>query len=60
MPMPVFALSSLPQFNPSSVMSKDVVTAMLDTADKGAPALKGAMTEARAGRYGTAAYRRAA
>jgi len=54
-PMPVFALASLPQFNPSSVMSKDIVTAMLDTADKGAPALKGAMTEARGGRYGAAA-----
>ena len=54
-PMPVFALASVPQFDPSSVMSKDIVTAMLDSADKGAPALKGAMAEARAGRYATAA-----
>ena len=54
-PMPVFALATMPQFNPSSVMSKDVVSAMLDSADKGAPALKGAMTEARAGRYAAAA-----
>jgi hypothetical protein len=36
-------------------MSRDIVTAMLDAADTGAPALKGAMTEARAGRYSTAA-----
>jgi VWFA-related protein len=55
-PMPVFALATLPQFTPSSVMSPDVLTAMLDTADKGAaPAVKGAITEARGGRYGAAA-----
>lgn len=54
-PMPVFALATMPQFNPSSVMAKDVLTAMLDTADKGAPALKDAMAEARGGRYAAAA-----
>jgi VWFA-related protein len=54
-PMPVFALAVMPQFNPSSVMSKDVLTAMLDTADKGAPALKDAMAAARGGRYAAAA-----
>src|SRR6185295_16674534 len=54
-PMPVFAVSTLPQFSPASVMAKDVVAAMLDSADKGTPTLKSAMTEARAGRYGAAA-----
>jgi tetratricopeptide (TPR) repeat protein len=54
-PMPVFALSSLPRFSPASVVTKDIVTVMLDAADKGTPALKSAMTEARAGRYSAAA-----
>ena len=54
-PMPVFALATMPQFNPSSVMNQDIVSTMLDTADKGTPALKDAMAAARGGRYAAAA-----
>lgn len=54
-PLPVFAITTLPKFNPSAVMAKDVVAAMLDAADKGSPIAKDAMVEARAGRYSAAA-----
>ena len=47
--------STLPKFERSAALSADVVGAMLDIAEKRAPALKDAFVEARAGRYGSAA-----
>jgi VWFA-related protein len=46
---------SLPAFDRKAALSGDVLGAMLDIAEKRAPALKEAMAEARAGRYGPAA-----
>ena len=47
--------STLPKFDRATVLTSDVVGAMLDIAEKRAPALKTVMVEARAGRYGAAA-----
>jgi VWFA-related protein len=47
--------STLPKFDRATVLTSDVVGAMLDIAEKRAPALKDVMVEARAGRYGAAA-----
>jgi VWFA-related protein len=47
--------STLPKFDRAAVLTADLIGAMLDIAEKRAPALKTALTEARAGRYGTAA-----
>jgi VWFA-related protein len=46
---------SLPAFDPKATLSGDVLGAMLDLAEKRTPALKEAMAQARAGRYGAAA-----
>ena len=47
--------STLPKFDPGSAMARDVLGPMLDLVEKRSPALKDALVEARAGRYGTAA-----
>ena len=46
---------SLPAFDRKAALTGDIVGAMLDLAEKRAPALKDAFVEARAGRYGPAA-----
>ena len=46
---------SLPAFDRKAALTGDVVGAMIDIAEKRAPALKDAFLEARAGRYGPAA-----
>jgi VWFA-related protein len=46
---------SLPAFDRQAALASDVLGPMLDLAEKRAPALKEAMAEARAGRYGAAA-----
>jgi VWFA-related protein len=46
---------TLPKFDRAAVLTPDLVGAMLDIVEKRAPALKDAMAEARAGRYGPAA-----
>jgi VWFA-related protein len=43
------------RFERDAVLRPDLVRSMLDIVDRRSPALKDAMTEARAGRYGTAA-----
>jgi VWFA-related protein len=47
--------SSLPPFDRAAVLGRDFLTPMLDSVEKRSPALKEAMVEARAGRYGAAA-----
>jgi len=46
---------SLPKFDRDAVLTTEVVGAMLDLAEKRAPALKDVIAEARTGRYGPAA-----
>ena len=47
--------STLPKFDRATVLSREVVGAMLDMVEQRAPSLKDVMAEARAGRYGPAA-----
>jgi tetratricopeptide (TPR) repeat protein len=47
--------SSLPKFDPAAVTQGELLTQMLDMVEKRSPALKDAVVEARAGRYGPAA-----
>jgi VWFA-related protein len=47
--------STLPRFDRASVLAPELVAAMLDIAERRAPALKAIMADARAGRYGPAA-----
>jgi VWFA-related protein len=47
--------TSLPKFDREMVLSKDMVSSMLDLVQKRSPSLADAVTEARAGRYGPAA-----
>jgi VWFA-related protein len=47
--------STLPKFDRDAAMARDLLGPMLDTVEKRSPALKDAMVEARAGRYGPAA-----
>jgi hypothetical protein len=47
--------STLPKFDRDAAMARDLLGPMLDTVEKRSPALKIAMVEARAGRYGPAA-----
>jgi VWFA-related protein len=47
--------SSLPPFDRAAVLGRDFLGPMLDSVEKQSPALKDAMIEARAGRYGAAA-----
>jgi tetratricopeptide (TPR) repeat protein len=47
--------STLPPFDRNAVLAREFVSPMLDVVEKRAPSLKGAVAEARAGRYGTAA-----
>jgi VWFA-related protein len=47
--------SSLPKFDKATVLAPEVVGTMLDMVERRSPALKGSLTEARAGRYGPAA-----
>jgi VWFA-related protein len=47
--------SSLPPFDRNAVLAREFVGPMLDAVEKRSPALKDAMVEARAGRYGAAA-----
>jgi VWFA-related protein len=47
--------SSLPPFDRNAVLGREFVGPMLDAVEKRSPALKDAMVEARAGRYGAAA-----
>ncbi len=47
--------STLPKFDQNAVLSRDLMGPLLDLVDKRSPTLKGAMVEARAGRYGAAA-----
>ena len=47
--------SSLPKFDSSLAMRSDLLGPMLDLVEKRSPALKDALVEARAGRYGAAA-----
>lgn len=54
-PLRGLRIGTVSSFDPKSVLAPDVVASMLDTVEKDAPALKEAMVEARAGRYGTAA-----
>jgi VWFA-related protein len=56
-PRPIRGLriGSVPSFDPESVLAPAVLRSMLDLAEKSAPAMKSAMAEARAGRYGIGA-----
>ena len=47
--------STLPKFEPAAAMAPEVLGPMLDLVDKRSAALKDALVEARAGRYGAAA-----
>ena len=47
--------ASLPKFDRDVALGRDLLGAMLDVVEKRSPALKDAVVEARAGRYGTAA-----
>jgi VWFA-related protein len=46
---------TLPKFDRAAVLAPELVAAMLDITERRAPALKEALAEARAGRYGPAA-----
>lgn len=48
-------IGSVPDFDAEAVLAPNVLATMLDVVEKRAPALKDAMLEARAGRYGPAA-----
>jgi Flp pilus assembly protein TadD len=52
---PASLLESLPKFSRDAVLAPDLVKAMFDAVEKRSPALKDALVEARAGRYGAAA-----
>ena len=47
--------STLPKFDPAAAMARDMLGPMLDQVEQRSPALKDAVVEARAGRYGAAA-----
>ena len=47
--------STLPKFDPAAAMARDVLGPMLEQVEQRSPALKDALVEARAGRYGAAA-----
>jgi VWFA-related protein len=53
--VPVSMLASIGRFDREVMLKPEVVSAMLDAAQQASPALKDAMAEARAGRYGPAA-----
>ena len=53
--VPASLIAGIPAFDRAAVEAPEVVTTMLDMVQKGSPALKDAMVEARAGRYGPAA-----
>ena len=53
--VPMSLISSIGRFDREMALKPDVVAAMLDVVQQGSPALKDAMVEARAGRYGPAA-----
>ncbi|MGH8186725.1 MAG: tetratricopeptide repeat protein, partial [Steroidobacteraceae bacterium] len=53
--VPVSLISSVERFDRGMALKADVVATMLDVVHQGSPALKDAMVEARAGRYGPAA-----
>ncbi len=46
---------TLPAFDRGAVLQRDLLASMLDAVERRSPALRDAMTEARAGRYGPAA-----
>ena len=54
LPMP-FLRGSVAKFEPGVAIQPDLLRSMLDSVEKRSPALKGAVVEARAGRYGAAA-----
>ena len=54
-PPPLFVPSAIGTFDRAAVLRPELVSPMLDLVEKRSPALKDAMVEARAGRYGTAA-----
>ena len=54
-PPALFVPSALGKFDRAAVLRPELVSPMLDYVEKRSPALKDAMVEARAGRYGTAA-----
>ncbi len=53
--VPMSLVTSIARFDREMMMKPDVVSAMLDAAQRSSPALKEAIAEARAGRYGPAA-----
>jgi len=53
--VPTSLLASISKFQRDTVLTPEVVSTMLDLVQQTSPALKGAMAEARAGRYGAAA-----
>lgn len=53
--MPGLTLGSVAKFDAASVLARETLAVMLDEVQKSAPALKSAIAEARAGRYGIAA-----
>ena len=53
--VPTSLLASISKFDREAVLKPEVVSTMLDAVQQGSPALKDAMVEARAGRYGAAA-----
>jgi hypothetical protein len=54
LPVP-FLRGSVANFDPRVALRPELVAAMLDSVERRAPALKGSIAEARAGRYGAAA-----
>lgn len=48
-------IGEIAKFDPAVVLARDVVGGMLDQIEKSSPAMKGALFEARAGRYAAAA-----
>jgi VWFA-related protein len=53
--LPASLLASIPKFDREALLKPEVVTSMIDALERSSPALKEALAEARAGRYGAAA-----
>lgn len=53
--VPASLVASLAAFDTATVLKADIVSTMIDLAQQASPALKDAVAEARAGRYGAAA-----
>jgi Flp pilus assembly protein TadD len=53
--VPVSLITSIPKFDRDAMLKPDVIASMLAAVERSSPAVKDAMVQARAGRYGAAA-----